>query len=55
MYAFDCRNHGDSAVLNKSVLEKSCKHSHCYKPGFQLPVDGDLGANGSPIPNVLHS
>ncbi|KAF9274793.1 hypothetical protein BGZ68_000361 [Mortierella alpina] len=23
MYAFDCRNHGDSAILNKSVLEKS--------------------------------
>ncbi|KAF9951815.1 hypothetical protein BGZ70_000839 [Mortierella alpina] len=23
MYAFDCRNHGDSAVLNSSVLEKT--------------------------------
>src|SRR5688572_3221580 len=24
MYAFDCRNHGDSAVLNKDVLEDTC-------------------------------
>jgi pimeloyl-ACP methyl ester carboxylesterase len=25
MYAFDCRNHGDSAVLNKDVLADQCK------------------------------
>lgn len=25
MYAFDCRNQGDSAVLNKDVLEKHCR------------------------------
>jgi len=25
MYAFDCRNQGDSAVLNKDILENTCK------------------------------
>lgn len=25
MYAFDCRNQGDSAVLNKDILEDTCK------------------------------
>ncbi|KAG9319293.1 hypothetical protein KVV02_004482 [Mortierella alpina] len=36
MYAFDCRNHGDSAFLNSSVLEKSCKHSHYDKRVFDF-------------------